>query len=64
MIMMADTTTSNAQVRSLYETVRLDANIKFFHPKCYDGILLTGYEGVRNSKASKKYNWMMVCNSK
>ena len=47
MIMMADTTPNDIQVRSLSETVRLDENIKFLNPKFYKGVLLTGYEGVR-----------------
>ena len=47
MIMMVDTTTTNTQVRSLPETVRLDARTNIFNPKLYEGIILTGYEGVR-----------------
>jgi len=47
MSMMADTTTANAQVRSLAETVRLDARTKLLNPKFYEGMLSTGYEGVR-----------------
>merc|ERR1719169_410563 len=45
--MMADTTTANAQVRSLSETVRLDARTKLLNPKWYEGMLCSGYEGVR-----------------
>merc|ERR1719297_116515 len=45
--LMADTTTANAQVRSLSETVRLDARTKLLNPKFYEGMLSTGYEGVR-----------------
>lgn len=47
MSMMADTTTANAQVRSLSETVRLDARTKLLNPKFYEGMMSTGYEGVR-----------------
>ena len=47
MSLMADTTTANAQVRSLSETVRLDARTKLLNPKFYEGMLSTGYEGVR-----------------
>merc|ERR1712238_403639 len=47
MSMMADTTTANAQVRSLSETVRPDARTKLLNPKFYEGMLSTGYEGVR-----------------
>jgi magnesium chelatase subunit H len=45
--MMADTTTANAQVRSLAETVRLDARTKLLNPKFYEGMLASGYEGTR-----------------
>lgn len=45
--MMADTTTANAQVRSLGETVRLDARTKLLNPKFYEGMLASGYEGTR-----------------
>ncbi len=44
---MADTTTANAQVRTLSETVRLDARTKLLNPKWYEGMLGHGYEGVR-----------------
>lgn len=47
MALMADTTTANAQVRTLAETVRLDARTKLLNPKFYEGMLSTGYEGVR-----------------
>ena len=35
------------QVRSLSETVRLDARTKMLNPKWYEGMLGSGYEGVR-----------------
>ena len=44
---IADTTTANAQVRTLSETVRLDARTKLLNPKWYEGMLSHGYEGVR-----------------
>ncbi len=44
---VADTTTANAQVRSLSETVRLDSRTKLLNPKWYEGMLSHGYEGVR-----------------
>jgi len=47
MSMIADTTTANAQVRSLGETVRLDARTKLLNPKFYEGMLASGYEGTR-----------------
>lgn len=44
---IADTTTANAQVRTLSETVRLDTRTKMLNPKWYEGMLSHGYEGVR-----------------
>merc|ERR1711985_153451 len=44
---IADTTTANAQVRTLSETVRLDARTKLLNPKFYEGMLNQGYEGAR-----------------
>jgi len=44
---IADTTTANAQVRTLSETVRLDARTKLLNPKWYEGMLASGYEGAR-----------------
>lgn len=44
---IADTTTANAQVRSLGETMRLDSRTKLLNPKWYEGMLNSGYEGVR-----------------
>merc|ERR1711975_85637 len=47
MSFIADTTTANAQVRTLSETVRLDARTKLLNPKFYEGMLASGYEGTR-----------------
>ncbi|MEL6441320.1 MAG: magnesium chelatase subunit H [Cyanobacteria bacterium J06621_8] len=44
---IADTTTANAQVRTLSQTVRLDARTKLLNPRWYEGMLSNGYEGVR-----------------
>ena len=44
---IADTTTANAQVRTLSETVRLDSRTKLLNPKWYEGMMGSGYEGVR-----------------
>lgn len=44
---IADTTTANSQVRSLSETMRLDARTKLLNPKFYEGMLNSGYEGAR-----------------
>jgi magnesium chelatase subunit H len=37
----------HVQVRTLAETVRLDARTKMLNPKWYEGMLSSGYEGVR-----------------
>lgn len=34
-------------MRTLSETVRLDARTKLLNPKFYEGMLATGYEGAR-----------------
>eukprot|EP00884_Botryococcus_braunii_P002250 jgi/Botrbrau1/12025/Bobra.0293s0002.1 len=44
---IADTTTANAQVRTLGSQVRLDARTKLLNPKWYEGMMNSGYEGVR-----------------
>jgi|TARA_B110000003_G_scaffold14922_1_gene14611 magnesium chelatase subunit H len=44
---IADTTTANAQVRSLSETMRLDSRTKLLNPKWYEGMMASGYEGTR-----------------
>ena len=36
-----------AQVRTLASQVRLDARTKLLNPKWYEGMLSSGYEGVR-----------------
>tara|TARA_B100001057_G_scaffold278796_1_gene279045 strand:+ start:2704 stop:6648 length:3945 start_codon:yes stop_codon:yes gene_type:complete len=54
---IADTTTANAQVRSLSETIRLDSRTKLLNPKWYEGMLDSGYEGVR--EVSKRLNFTL-----
>lgn len=44
---IADTTTANAQVRTLGSTIRLDSRTKLLNPKWYEGMLASGYEGAR-----------------
>lgn len=44
---IADTTTANAQVRSLSSTIRLDTRTKLVNPKWIEGNLKSGYEGAR-----------------
>ncbi len=54
---IADTTTANAQVRSLNETIRLDSRTKLLNPKWYEGMLDSGYEGVR--EVAKRLNFTL-----
>ncbi|BAM81565.1 magnesium chelatase subunit H [Cyanidioschyzon merolae strain 10D] len=44
---IADSTTANVAVRSLDETIRLDSRTKLLNPKWIDGLVNSGYEGVR-----------------
>jgi len=53
----SDTTTANAQVRSLSETIRLDSRTKLLNPKWYGGMLNAGYEGVR--EVAKRLNFTL-----
>ncbi len=54
---IADTTTANAQVRTLGETIRLDSRTKLLNPKWYEGMLNSGYEGVR--EVSNRLNYTL-----
>ncbi len=54
---IADTTTANAQVRTLSETIRLDSRTKLLNPKWYEGMLNSGYEGVR--EVSNRLNYTL-----
>lgn len=38
---------SGVQVRTLSSQVRLDARTKLLNPKWYEGMMSSGYEGVR-----------------
>lgn len=44
---IADTTTANAQVRTLSASIRLDTRTKLVNPKWIEGNLKSGYEGAR-----------------
>ena len=45
---IADTTTSNAQVRTLGETIRLDSRTKLLNPKWYEGMLKSVMRELEN----------------
>ena len=52
-----DITAANAQVRTLNETIRLDSRTKLLNPKWYEGMLDSGYEGVR--EVAKRLNFTL-----
>ena len=54
---VADTTTANAQVRTLSETIRLDSRTKLLNPRWYEGMLASGYEGVR--EVARRLNYTL-----
>jgi len=54
---IADTTTANAQVRSLSAQVRLDSRTKLLNPKFYEASLKAGYEGVREISKRMRYTF-------
>merc|ERR1719424_1751125 len=54
---IADTTTANAQVRSLAGQVRLDSRTKLLNPKFYEAALKGGYEGVREITKRLRYTF-------
>jgi len=62
---VADTTTANAQVRTLSETVRLDARTKLLNPKWYEGMIASGYEGVRevSKRMRNTMGWSATANA-
>merc|ERR1719253_960400 len=55
--LIADTTTANAQVRSLSAQVRLDSRTKLLNPKFYEASLKGGYEGVREISKRMRYTF-------
>eukprot|EP00913_Durusdinium_trenchii_P014884 g13959.t1 len=55
--LIADTTTANAQVRSLSAQVRLDSRTKLLNPKFYESNLNGGYEGVREISKRMRFTF-------
>eukprot|EP00933_Yihiella_yeosuensis_P049027 TRINITY_DN4559_c0_g1_i1.p1 TRINITY_DN4559_c0_g1~~TRINITY_DN4559_c0_g1_i1.p1 ORF type:complete len:1498 (-),score=377.13 TRINITY_DN4559_c0_g1_i1:221-4714(-) len=55
--LIADTTTANAQVRSLSAQVRLDSRTKLLNPKFYEAALKGGYEGVREISKRMRFTF-------
>jgi len=54
---IADTTTANAQVRTLSGQIRLDTRTKLLNPKFYEAALKGGYEGVREISKRMRYTF-------
>jgi len=54
---IADTTSANAQVRTLSSQVRLDSRTKLLNPKFYEAALKGGYEGVREISKRMRYTF-------
>jgi len=54
---IADTTSANAQVRTLSSQVRLDTRTKLLNPKFYEAALKGGYEGVREISKRMRYTF-------
>jgi len=63
--LIADTTTANAQVRTLSGQVRLDTRTKLLNPKFYEAALKGGYEGVReiSKRMRYTYGWSVTANA-
>lgn len=54
---VGDTTTANAIVRTLEETVALEARTKLLNPKWYNAMMKHGYEGVEEIKKRVDYTY-------
>ena len=54
---VADTTTSKPVLRSLEETVRLEAQTKVLNPKWYEAMMKHGFEGVEEIKKRVDYTY-------
>ncbi|CAE8741961.1 unnamed protein product [Polarella glacialis] len=63
--LIADTTTANAQVRTLSGQVRLDSRTKLLNPKFYEASLKGGYEGVReiSKRLRFTFGWSMTADA-
>jgi magnesium chelatase subunit H len=58
-IYLSDTLSSNAKIRSLEETVRLETRAKTLNPKWYEGMLQHGFRGVAEIEGhvSNTFGW-------
>ncbi len=64
-VMVADTTTSRAKVRSLKETLHLEVRTKLLNPKWFEGMLSHGYQGVEEIRKRFDYTfgWSATCDA-
>jgi magnesium chelatase subunit H len=62
-VMLSDATGSTAKIRTLDETVRLEARTKLLNPKWYEGMLKHGYSGVQQIEqhVSNTFGWSATC---
>ncbi len=56
-ILVADTTTARAKVRTLEGTIRLEARTKLLNPRWYEGMLRHGYQGVEEIRKRIDYTF-------
>jgi magnesium chelatase subunit H len=54
-ILVADTTTARAKVRTLEATIRLEVRTKLLNPKWFEGMLEHGYQGVEEIRKRLDY---------
>jgi magnesium chelatase subunit H len=55
--LVADTTTARGKVRTLEETIRLEARTKLLNPKWSEGMLAHGYQGVEEIRKRLDYTF-------
>lgn len=55
--LVADTTTSNPKVRTLENTIRLEARTKILNPKWYSSMIKHGYQGVEEIRKRFDYTY-------
>jgi magnesium chelatase subunit H len=62
-VMLADATGSESKIRTLDETVRLEARTKLLNPKWYEGMLKHGYGGVQQIEqhVTNTFGWSATC---
>jgi magnesium chelatase subunit H len=56
-VLVADTTTARAKVRTLEATIRLEARTKLLNPKWFEGMMRHGYQGVEEIRKRLDYTF-------